>query len=82
MKSTFSRSSMNEQRASSKTIILFTDGRAKKSKVARDLVLGNFAAFVRRSADLRSLTTFADVGEQEEESREFERAVLVECGTK
>ena len=46
---TFSRRSMYFQRASSRTIILLSDGMALKSKLSKLLTAGNLAILIRRS---------------------------------
>jgi len=51
---TFSRRSIQLQRASSSTCILLSFGIALKSKLSRLLVAGNFAALIRRSIIRRS----------------------------
>ena len=51
---TFSRRSMYSQRASSRTIILLSDGMALKSKLSKLLTAGNLAILIRRSTMRRS----------------------------
>ncbi len=46
---TFAARPCSRERAKSRTAILFSDGRARKSKLSRFLTVGNFAALMRRS---------------------------------